>query len=160
DVQSGSVDWNGLFTAAGLDQSQFQPAEPLWTSLAAADTRIAWTRGSPRQQRIEAAAFRGQPVFFALIEPWTKPDRTPGASSSTMMTVTLSVLAGVLIVIIVASVLLAAANLRRRRGDRRGAFRIAVFIFCVQMALWAARTHLTLSFGTFGIFLLALATSV
>ena len=77
------ADWSALFAAAGLDQSNFQPAEPLWTTLATSDTRMAWTRGSPRQQRVEAAAFRGQPVFFAVIEPWTKPDRTPGASNST-----------------------------------------------------------------------------
>src|SRR5262249_54676482 len=54
---------------------------------------------------------------------------------------------------------LAAGNLRRQRGDRRGAFRLAAFVFCVQMTLWAARAHLTISFGTFGIFLMALATS-
>ena len=84
--ETPAADWNALFAAAGLDQSKFQPAEPLWTSLAASDTRMAWTRSSPRQQRVEAAALRGQPVFFTVIEPWTKPDRTPGASNSTALT--------------------------------------------------------------------------
>jgi serine/threonine-protein kinase len=37
---------------------------------------------------------------------------------------------------------------------------LAVFIFCVQMALWVARGHFIVSFGTFGAFLTALATSV
>ena len=60
----------------------------------------------------------------------------------------------------VAAALLAAGNLRRQRGDRRGAFRLAAFTFCVQMALWAARAHSSVSFGTFGMFLVALATSV
>ena len=155
-----AVDWNALFTAAGLEQSKFQAAEPRWTSLAASDVRMAWTRSTPRQQRVEAAAFRGQPVFFGVIEPWTKADRTPGASDSTLVTVALSVLGAVLVVIIVASALLAAGNLRRKRGDRRGAFRLAAFTFCAQMALWAARAHLTISFGTFGTFLVALATWV
>jgi serine/threonine-protein kinase len=155
-----AADWSALFAAAGLDQAKFQPAEPLWTSLATSDTRMAWTRSSPRLQRVEAAAFRGQPVFFTVIEPWTKPDRTPGASNSTAVTVTLSVLGGVLLVIIGAAALLAAGNLRRQRGDRRGAFRLATFIFCVQMALWTVRAHITVSFGTFGAFLVALATSV
>ena len=135
-------------------------AESMWTSLAASDTRAAWTRNSPRPQRVEAAALRGQPVFFTVIEPWTKPDRTPGASNSTAVTVTFSVLGAVLVVIIGAAALLAAGNLRRQRGDRRGAFRLAAFTFCVQMALWAARAHIAVSFGTFGTFLVALATSV
>ena len=34
-----SPDWNPFFTAAGLDVSQFQSAEPLWTSLGASDLR-------------------------------------------------------------------------------------------------------------------------
>jgi len=153
-------DWNALFTAAGLDPSTFQTAEPLWTSLAASDTRMAWTRKSPREQRVEAAALRGQPVYFSVIEPWTKPTRIPGATDSTALTVTFAVLAALLIVIIGAAAWLAAGNLRRRRGDMRGAFRLGMFIFCGQMALWVTRAHLTVSFGTFGIFLVALATSV
>jgi hypothetical protein len=160
DKEIPAVDWNALFTAAGLEQSKFQPAEPLWTSLATSDVRRAWTRSTPRQQRVEAAALGGQPVFFAVIEPWTKPDRTPGTSDSNAGAVTWSVLGALLVVIIVASALLAAGNLRRKQGDRRGAFRLAAFIFCIQMALWAARAHIRISFGTFGTFLVALATSV
>src|SRR5215831_15659193 len=37
------VDWNPLFAAAGLDQSQFQAATPQWISLANSDERAAWT---------------------------------------------------------------------------------------------------------------------
>src|SRR6185295_12946481 len=91
---------------------------------------------------------------------WTKPDRTPGSSDSNAATVAFSVLGTLLVVIIVASALLAAGNLRRQRGDRRGAFRLAVFVFSVQMAIWAVRAHIMASFGTFGTFLVALATSV
>ena len=70
-------DWNILFSAAGLDPSKLQPAQPAWTSLAAADTRMAWTGswpGTTRPLRVEAAAFQGKPVFFSLIGSWTKPD--------------------------------------------------------------------------------------
>jgi serine/threonine-protein kinase len=152
-------DWNALFTAAGLDQSTFQPAEPLWTSLAAADTRIAWTRHSPREQRIEAASFRGQPVFFRIVEPWTRPDRMPGASDTLGGAVEMSVLGVLLVIIIVAAAALAVGNLRRQRGDRRGAFRIAIFTFGVHLAIWLTRGHFNISFGTFAGFLVALATS-
>jgi serine/threonine-protein kinase len=121
---------------------------------------MAWTRNSPRQQRVEAAALRGRPVFFALIEPWTKPDRTPGADNSNADTIIVSVLGGLLVVVLTAAAWLATGNLRRRRGDGRGAFRLAAFTFCVQMLLWAARAHIGMTLGTFGIFLVALATSV
>jgi len=56
--------------------------------------------------------------------------------------------------------LLARRNLRDNRGDRRGALRLAVFVFWVQMALWLCRGHFTASIGTFGMFLLAVCTSV
>jgi len=50
--------------------------------------------------------------------------------------------------------------LRDNRGDRRGALRLAVFVFWVQMALWLCRGHFTASIGTFAMFLLAVCTSV
>src|SRR5258708_4155119 len=36
-------DWSVLFAFAGLEQSQFQSAQPIWNTLAAGDTRVAWT---------------------------------------------------------------------------------------------------------------------
>jgi Protein kinase domain len=155
--QTAEIDWNILFAAAGLELADFQLADPLWTSLGTSDTRAAWTRTAPRSQRVEAATLRGQPVFFAVIEPWTKPDRVPEGSDSSSVTVT--VLAALFLVVLVAALLMATSNIRRQRGDRRGGMRLAGFVFCVQMILWAARSHMTPSLGTFGIFLLALATA-
>uniref|UniRef100_Q01YB1 Serine/threonine protein kinase n=1 Tax=Solibacter usitatus (strain Ellin6076) TaxID=234267 RepID=Q01YB1_SOLUE len=157
---AAATDWGTLFAAAGLDQGKFQTAEPLWTSLATSDTRAAWTRSSPREQRVEAASLRGQPVFFSVIEPWTKPDRVPGSSDSTATQVVLGALAALLVVLMVAAALLAAGNLRRQRGDRRGALRLGMFVIIVQMALWVTRAHLLISIGTFGTFLVALATAL
>jgi hypothetical protein len=67
---SGAFDWARLFQAAGLDQSQFQPADPQWTPLANWDMRAAWTGADPRtgaKLRVEAAAWRGRPVSFRII---------------------------------------------------------------------------------------------
>src|SRR5262249_9374879 len=123
--------------------------------IAASDTRAAWTRSSPRPQRLEAAALRGLPVYFDTIEPWTKADRTPEAEESA----TLGVLAVVLVVILVGSAWLAAGNLRRQRGDRRGAVRLAGFVFCTQMLLFLTRAHLNFTMGSFGVLILSLATA-
>ncbi len=39
---SHTVNWQPLFSAAGLNASDFHPTSPLWNSLAAPDTRAAW----------------------------------------------------------------------------------------------------------------------
>ena len=72
-------DWPALFAAAGLDMTRFAPAEPQWVSLAGFDARAAWT-GSYAQSpelplRVEAASWRGKPVFFRVIGPWSRPER-------------------------------------------------------------------------------------
>ncbi|MFZ0772793.1 MAG: serine/threonine-protein kinase [Candidatus Sulfotelmatobacter sp.] len=85
-AQPAGFDWNVLFGASGLDPAQLQKAEPAWNSLAAADTRMAWTGtwpGTARPLRVEAAAWQGKPVFFALIGEWTKPERMKSTEDST-----------------------------------------------------------------------------
>jgi serine/threonine-protein kinase len=153
------VDWAPLFALAGFDFAKFKPAEPLWNSLASSDTRAAWTADSPRPIRVEAAALGGHPVFFSLVQPWLKPNRA-AEDTSTNQTLVLALLSAVLVVICVSAAVLAHRNLKQQRGDRRGAFRLAVFIACVQLAVWLGRCHFTATFGTFAIFLIAMATSV
>ena len=72
-------DWVPLFSAAGLDPSKWPPAQPTWTPPVYSDARAAWTGALAERpdipMRIEAAAYRGKPVYFELIGPWTRPDR-------------------------------------------------------------------------------------
>ncbi len=155
--------WSVLFTAADLDPTTLQPAEPRRTWLATSDTRMAWTGTWPDSKwplRVEAAALRGKPVAFALIGPWTKPDRMPPPESVGKGTLFVLILGIILLAVLIGSALLARLNLAAGRGDRRGALRIAGFIFSVQMALWLTRSHLAFSVGTFGMFLLAICTSL
>jgi serine/threonine-protein kinase len=157
------VDWSPLFSAAGLDPAQLQPAEPLWTFLAASDTRAAWTGawpGGKRWLRVEAAVLRGSPVVFSLIGAWPSEDRAAEDSASAGQLIALLIMAALALVFLGGAALLARRNLRDNRGDRRGALRLAVFVFWVQMALWLCRGHFTASIGTFGMFLLAVCTSV
>src|SRR5262249_61605 len=74
----GTPDWIALFKCADLDMSEFQSGTPQWNSLANSDARAAWTGvwpGSARPLRVEAASYRGKPVFFGLIGEWTLPPR-------------------------------------------------------------------------------------
>jgi hypothetical protein len=158
-----AVDWNLLFTAAGLDATQLRSVEPAWNSLAEADTRAAWTGtwpGGILPLRVEAASRRGKPVFFRLIGPWTRPQRmqpsqlTEGQKASQALRVVLFAL------VFVAGVLLARRNYRKGRGDRQAALRLAVAIFLVEMAIWLCLAHLVPSVDTFGLLALAASTGL
>ena len=71
--------WGTLFEAAGLSMSAFAGATPQWAPPDYADTRAAWTGPHPTLAdvtlRVEGAAYRGKPVFFDVIGPWTDPER-------------------------------------------------------------------------------------
>jgi len=157
-----TFDWNVLFGAAGLDPSQFQKAEPMWNSLASSDTRAAWTGmwpGTSRPLRIEAAAYRGKPVFFYLVGDWVKPGRMKAAESfsdhaSQYIGIT------VLTCLMIGAAYLARRNYRQGRADREGAFRLAAVMFALKILIWLCSMHFTASLGTFGMLILDLATAV
>ncbi|MGH9676715.1 MAG: serine/threonine-protein kinase, partial [Candidatus Acidiferrum sp.] len=90
DTSSGPLpptNWGVLFTAAGLDMNAFHSASPQWTALATSDARAAWEGTWPGHSelplRVEAASFRGVPMYFDLISPWNKPDRMQEEQSTT-----------------------------------------------------------------------------
>jgi predicted Ser/Thr protein kinase len=135
--------WKALFAAADLDPAQFKSVEPERTWLATSDVRAAWEGtwpGTERPLRVEAAALRGKPVAFALISPWKDPDRLPDKSGASPQQ---WVLTTILIAIFVFAPMLGLRNFKQNKGDRRGAYRLAVFIFCAQMTLWFFRGHFT-----------------
>jgi predicted Ser/Thr protein kinase len=157
------IDWNPLFTAAGLDPVQFQATEPLWTWLATSDTRMAWTGkwpGTGRPMRVEAASLRGRPVAFSLFGPWTPVDRMPPRESSSGEKGQFAIFVLVSLAVAIGTWLLVRRNSKKAAGDHEGAMRLARFVGFVQMGLWLFRTHLAASMGTFGMFIIALATAI
>jgi predicted Ser/Thr protein kinase len=141
--QPSTLNWQSLFTAAGLDISRFTPAEPQWLSLAGFDARAAWTGYYPTAPeiplRIEAASWRGQPVFFRVIGPWAKPERMQESGG---------IPSGFLAVIVALAVLgavLAWRNFRAKRGDIRGANRVAAFVFALAWLEGILSAHHTAS---------------
>ena len=161
--QPAPFDWNVLFAAAGLDPAQFQKAEPLWTSLAAADTRMAWTGTWPettRSLRIEAASWRGKPVFFSLIGDWTKPERMKSPEESAAKKVRDVIGVAVVIAVMSGALYLARRNYRQGRGDREGALRLASVMFAIEMVLWLCRGHLVPSLDTFGQIVIAVSSGL
>ncbi len=160
---ASTVDWTALFSAAGLDQSQFAPASPQWNSLAASDARMAWTGnwpGSNRPLRIEAASWRGKPDFFLLIGPWTRPSRMTAEESTTGEKITQVVFLTIFMLVLVGSSWLARRNYIQGKGDRDGAFRLAAVVFFLQLLLWLCRAHLAPTLALTMPFVIAISTSL
>jgi serine/threonine-protein kinase len=123
-------DWNKFFLAAGLDPAHFQTTDPTWTPLANWDTRAAWTGtdvATGVKLRIEAAAWRGRPVFFRIIGPWTAAGRmTPAAAPQSLRFVAIIYLA------LIAASALSWRNVRSGRADLRGATRLSlIYALCL-----------------------------
>jgi eukaryotic-like serine/threonine-protein kinase len=137
--------WNELFEAAGLPMGAFKPSAPGWTPRDFADTRAAWEGALPDRPdvpvRIEAAAYRGRPVSFYLLGPWSRPARMQPAQRSTLDTVVNEFFLVMLFLLFAGAALLARYNVRVGRGDRRGATRLASFVMAVAFVEWAAMAH-------------------
>jgi len=149
-------DWALLFSAAGLDSSKWPPAQPMWTPPVYSDARAAWT-GSLAERpnipmRIEAAAYRGKPVYFELIGPWTRPERMQPYQTTAGEKASLVTLIFLLLSVLVVGGVLARRNVRLGRGDRRGASRLAAFIFAAWAVQWFFGAHHVSNFSEIGLF--------
>jgi len=159
-----SFDWNILFAAAGLDPSKFHATQPIWTSLAQSDSRMAWTGtwpGTTRPLRVEAASFRGNPVFFSLIGDWTKPQRMITTEKKTIGQKISRIFGLVLLVSLLSAVVFVARrNYRQGRGDRAGALRLASVMFVLEIGLWLCRSHFAAFGDALGLFIIAVSTAL
>jgi serine/threonine-protein kinase len=108
------------------------------------DKREAWT-GSYIEQpdlqvRMEAAAFQGRLVAFQAFGPWN-PAATASALGLPPRPAGPGAAAVVSLAFLATAVALAWANARAGRGDRRGAFRLAVFTGVLQLLVSALTIH-------------------
>ena len=142
---AAAFDWSRLFAAAGLDLAKWQPAAPEWTPLANWDTRAAWTGADPvtaSALRIEAAAWRGRPVFFRVIGAWTKPERMQSAAGVQAPWLVLVVI----YIAFAAACFIAWFNHKQGKGDKRGALALATLYFvCMAAGRYLATAHSTTS---------------
>jgi len=161
-----AVDWSVLFETAGLDMTGFTETAPTVQPWFFADTRIAWTgtlvEPVETPVRIEAAAVRGRPVAFERILPsdtsWSAEsvakDKAKDAEGGdvvemVILTILLAALAG--------AVFLALRNSRLGRGDRRGAMRMAAFVFAMRLLNWLIAGHHVAAFEDIVLAVIALS---
>ena len=123
----------------------FEPASPQWTPRDFADTRAAWDGPLPDRPgmrvRVEAAAYRGRPISFYLIGPWSRATRMQPVQRTTLEAMKNGFFLVMLLVLFAGAALLARHNIRIGRGDRRGAARIAPLVMMTVIIVWAAVGH-------------------
>jgi serine/threonine-protein kinase len=143
--EATATDWNALFVEAGLDPSRFRPSPSKWVPPHPYTARVAWEGAYTAQPEtkihVEAAAYGGRPVYFEIIDPWDRPPAAPEHLGSTRERALGILLLSVFFVAILGGTLLAWRNLRLGRGDRKGAFRLAAFIFAVFILGWVFSAH-------------------
>jgi len=129
-----------IFGAAGLDATRFTPSTPTLAPPIAFDSRRAWT-GSYADEpamglRLEASYWHGRPTFIELIGPWSRRVRAQPAESTRRGQMAQLVIVVVFLALLGGGALAARHNVLAKRSDRRGAMRLACFVFCLEMLLW------------------------
>jgi hypothetical protein len=141
----GSTDWSRLLAEARLTGVPLRSVTPRWTPAFYCDERAAWEGTSPLRPdlpiRVEAAAYRGRPVSFVIVYPWTRPNRQQ-PFPLTKSQLAAQALSTVLVLgLLLAGVIMARRHLARGRGDRRGATRVALFTLILGLGSWLVTAH-------------------
>jgi hypothetical protein len=140
---TSTFDWSPLLDAAGFDAAALQPTSSIWSAPVDTDLKQAWTgvyAGQPKlRMHIEAAAFRGKPVWFSVKGPWA-PTQRAGESPFLQQVVWVALAFSVMTLVGIAVML--RRNLRLGRGDRRGAMVLArLIVVSLVLALLIRADH-------------------
>ncbi len=144
----GRPDWNGWFAAFGMDSAAYTPVPLARPVPALCDTAMAWRGPSPWDAAdtatVQMGASRGRLTHFTVVSKWGVPatpvDKlAPVTTQATDLPFTLifSFMPYVL------SIFFAMRNLQTGRGDWRGATRIAVFVFFMNIGEGVFATRLS-----------------
>ena len=139
---STETDWTGLFQIAHLDRQRLKPTQPQIIPPTFCDQRMAWIGRCPEnpatEMRVEAASYHGRPVFFEIHYDDDTGQSVPGMTALQAGKIINVVL---LLVSLAGAGVLARRNLAQGRGDRRGAFRVAVLVGMALMVAWALQAN-------------------
>jgi hypothetical protein len=140
-------DWTALLEGAGLLADALSPVAPLQTAPMAHDASAEWESRQPgydKSQRITAAAFGGKPVYFDIgVVDTTKAVLDANQAPQTVWRVTPypTILTILGIMTLSGAVLLARHHVLRGQADRRGAWRLGVYLFSLGLITIPLRPH-------------------
>jgi serine/threonine-protein kinase len=132
-------DYAQLFKLAGLEMSQFHAVDPRWLPRGNSDQRAAWAGpmpDGPANVRVEAAYWRGRPIYFEVLMPWSKPRRMEESPVSLMSRVLSGTEAIATLGILLAAMIIARRNVKAGRGDVQAATSLAIAAVVGQMLAW------------------------
>ena len=136
------VDWSILFAMAGLDVASFMPSESPGRPPVFADDVRAWVCGQSSRSdnpiRVEGASFKGQVVYFNASANRQSSLAMPEAARPYDRSATIRLAAPLFLVTLAGGLVLAWRHVRLGRGDRRGAFRLAIFMLVLELLIWWA----------------------
>jgi len=139
------VDLQSISRAIGFDISQWPETQPRFTPLYAFDWQKAWKGTHPTlhtEITVQAAAWRGKIVDLQVLWPWSKAWHEPESRTGSWQDVARVLGERILsLSVFLFSAVLAARNLRAGRGDRRGAWRLAVAFFVLAGLAWMCSVH-------------------
>ncbi len=136
---------SAIFTAAQLDLSRFTEVSPKTVPRTAADDLHAWKGPHPvipnTELTVEMGTWHGRLTYAKFIWPWMKQDGSTAKPESFAATIR-----GVVAIVfalggLTFAALLARSNWKLGRVDRRGALRIAMVQFAVNLVVWVGRVH-------------------
>jgi serine/threonine-protein kinase len=134
-----------VFLAAQLDFGKFTEVPAKTVPVSASDELRAWKGPHPvipnTDLTVEVASWRGRLTYAKFVWPWMKDDGSTSQNKSFV-----AKLRGLLLLIMIFAGLAFASLLARRnwkqgRVDRRGALRIALAQFGLNLLVWIGRVH-------------------
>ncbi len=145
--QPEDVGWERFFERAGLDLGQFTERtdeDPMGLHPTLANRRLVWKGTSPKSENevhVEAASYQGKPVYFKIFEPGPMPQRMqlgipPSDRQPMRVEKNRAVEWTSILIVLLAAALVARRSLRLGRSDRKGAFRLGLFILSLNLLTW------------------------
>ncbi len=150
---TAAYDWKRLFDAAGLDMSRFESAAPIWTPSTPFDLRAAWVeRGAADPVQVEAAVWRGRPVYFWACQKSLDPISQKSADGMNLFVAFVGAL-------LVCAFVIAWRNRKLGRADVKGAVRTAATVGISALAARLFAYGHALDSAEYGAFMISLSVS-
>ncbi len=136
-------DWGRWFdpSTIGFDLKTLKEVRSERTPPCPCDRQAAWVGALPdrpdRPVRVEAAAYRGHPVYFEVMPAWREAGHRGERPQG------MQVVGPLALLLLGGAVVLAIRNLRRGRADVRGAVRLGGAILAIRIGAWLIGGHHT-----------------
>jgi serine/threonine-protein kinase len=144
-VSAGSPDWEAAVRRAGLDPGRFREESAAGLPPVVCDANRAWSEesesGGSNALRIRAGALGDRLTYFSVLPPWRESLLANHSRSRAHGRLSHGLYDGLFIIVILACIVVARRNLRLGRGDKRGATRLAAYVFGVTLAFGLLLAH-------------------